>query len=130
MNVPEWVSAYASAWRTKDAAAAARLFTEAGVYHDDPFGEPNRGTEAIRAYWKTACATQDEVHTRFGTPIVTADRSRAAVEFWVTNQESGQPSTLVGILFLRFAVDGRCEELREVWFAKDGHREPPASWGR
>lgn len=130
MDVAQWVDAYARAWRDRDPDAAAGLFTADGVYHDDPFGAPNQGREAIRAYWERACETQAEVTTRFGTPTVSADGRRAAVEFWVTNLEQDQPSTLVGILFLRFAPDGRCEELREVWFARAGHHEPGPNWGR
>ena len=38
--------------------------------------------------------------------------------------------TLPGILMLRFAADGRCEELREVWHMQPGTRQPPPGWGR
>lgn len=130
MNVQEWIDAYAAAWRTRDPDAAAALFTEDGAYHDDPFGEPHRGHDGVRAYWEQTCATQDQVTTRFGTPVVEGGGGRAAVEFWVTNLADGEPSTLVGILLLRFAPDGRCQQLREVWFARAGHHEPPTSWGR
>jgi ketosteroid isomerase-like protein len=130
MNVQEWVDAYAAAWRTRDPDAAAALFADDGAYHDDPFGEPHRGHDGIRGYWAQTCEFQAEVTTRFGTPVVEGGGRRAAVEFWVTNLAQGQPSTLVGILLLQFAPDGRCQQLREVWFARPGHQEPPPSWGR
>ena len=37
--------------------------------------------------------------------------------------------TLIGILFLRFAEDGRCEELRETWLFEPGDRAPHEGWG-
>ncbi len=37
--------------------------------------------------------------------------------------------TLPGCLVLRFADDGRCEELREYWHVESGRRHPPAGWG-
>ena len=129
MSVEEWITAYADAWLTLDADAAAALFTEDGVYQDTPFGPPHVGHDGIRAYWRATTASQDAVRTRFGTPIVSADARRAAVEWWVTNLNDGAPRTLVGILFLRFATDGRCESLREAYSFTEGHHEPHAGWG-
>lgn len=129
MGVQEWIDAYAAAWRTKDPDAAAALFTEHGRYQDDPFGKAHVGHTAIRAYWADACSTQDAVLTRFGHPIVETGDGRAAVEFWVTNLDRGKESTLTGILYLHFSVDGLCEELRETWIFAAGHLEPSANWG-
>ena len=41
----------------------------------------------------------------------------------------GAEVTLIGILFLRFADDGRCEELRETWFFEPGDYAPHDGWG-
>jgi ketosteroid isomerase-like protein len=127
MTVEEWIEAYGRAWREKDADAAAALFTETAVYRSHPLREPHVGTDAIRAYSSRATADQEAIELRFGTPIVAGDR--AAVEWWAQMRVDGDDVTLPGILYLRFAPDGRCEELREAWHLEDGRHPPPPGWG-
>jgi ketosteroid isomerase-like protein len=129
-QVEDWIGAYRDAWERRDAAAAASLFTEDALYRDNPFGEPHRGVDGVRAYWTGVTASQDDVAVRFGEPVVAADGRRAAAEFWVTMRNGGAEVTLTGILMLRFAADGRCEELREAWHFEQGRHEPPSGWGR
>lgn len=129
MTVQEWIDGYFRAWRDRDADAAAALFTDDAAYTDQPFGEAYRGPDGVRAYWQGVTATQAEVSTRSGIPIVAADGSKAAVEFWVTMLNGGAEVTLAGILFLRFGANGLCEELREAWHFAEGHLAPSASWG-
>jgi hypothetical protein len=64
-----------------------------------------------------------------GHPIVSPDNRRAAVEFWVRMLNSGQEVSVIGILFLLFADDGRCDELRETWHFEMGDHAPPEGWG-
>jgi nuclear transport factor 2 (NTF2) superfamily protein len=129
MTVQEWVDAYAQAWRDRDADAAAMLFTDDSLYREHPLQEPHRGTEGVRSYWADATSTQDRVDVRMGRPIESADGQRAAVEFWVRMLNDGAEVTLVGILVLRFADDGRCAELREAWFFQPGDHAPHDGWG-
>ena len=127
MTREEWIEAYGRAWKAREPDAAA-LFTEDAVYRAHPFREPHRGTEGIRAYWAQATATQADVRVRFGVPIVSGER--VAVEWWTTMRAEGEEVTIPGCLLLRFARDGRCEELREYWHVEPGRHEPPAGWGR
>ena len=127
MRVTDWIEAYGDAWRSRDADAAAALFTDDAVYRSHPLQEPHRGTDAIRAYWSGATGRQADLDLRFGTPIVAGER--AAVEWWAQMSSDGEEVTLPGILYLRFAPDGRCEELREAWHAEAGRQDPPAGWG-
>ena len=53
----------------------------------------------------------------------------AAVEFWVRMRNAGAEVTLIGILFLHFAEDGRCDDLRETYFVESGDHAPHAGWG-
>jgi ketosteroid isomerase-like protein len=129
MTVQRWVDAYAAAWRERDPDAAAALFTEDSLYWDHPLREPNRGADGVRAYWANATSTQDRVDVRMGQPVESEDSSRAAVEFWVRMLNGGAEVTLVGILFLRFAEDGRCSELRETWLVEAGDFPPHDGWG-
>ena len=129
MTVQEWSDAYAQAWRDRDPEAAAALFTEDCLYRDHPLQEGHRGTEGVRSYWATATSTQDRVDVRMGRPVESADGRRAAIEFWVRMLNGGVEVTLIGILFLRFAEDGRCEELRETWLFEPGDFAPHEGWG-
>ena len=129
MSVQEWVDAYAEAWRGRDADAAADLFTDDCSYRERPLEEAHRGSAGVRSYWESVTATQDRVDVRMGSPVVSADGRRAAVEFWVRMLNGGDQVTLIGILFLRFAEDGRCEDLREAWFFEPGDHAPHSGWG-
>jgi hypothetical protein len=129
MTVDEWVDAYAAAWRNRDPDAAAALFTEGSSYRSHPLEEAHRGNEGVRSYWETVTATQDGVDVRMGAPVESADGRRAAVEFWVRMRNGGVPVTLIGILFLRFAEDGRCEDLRDTWFFESDDHAPHDGWG-
>ena len=129
MTVQEWVDAYADAWHDRDAEAAAALFTEDSVYHSHPLQEPHRGADGVRDYWANVTSRQDRVDVRMGRPVESQDGRRAAVEFWVRMLSSGDEVTLIGILFLRFAEDGRCTELRETWHFEPGDYPPHQGWG-
>jgi nuclear transport factor 2 (NTF2) superfamily protein len=127
MDVRTWIKTYAEAWRERDAHAAAALFTEDAVYRSSVFSQPHVGTDRIREYWEGATATQTEHDLRMGAPIVEGDR--VAVEWWMVMRDDGEWVTLPGCLLLRFAADGRCEELREYWHVEPGRHEPPSGWG-
>ena len=129
MTVQGWVDAYAQAWRDRDADAAAALFTENSIYRDHPLQEGRHGAAGVHAYWVDVTASQDRVDVRMGRPIASADARRAAVEFWVRMLNGGAEVTLVGILFLRFSKDGRCEDLRETWIFEAGDHPPHEGWG-
>ena len=129
MTIQQWVDAYGQAWRERDADAAAKLFTDDCTYRDHPLEEAHRGTDGVRSYWASATSTQDRVDVRMGRPLESGDGRRGAVEFWVRMLNGGAEVTLVGILFLRFANDGRCEELRETWLFEQGDHAPHVGWG-
>jgi hypothetical protein len=72
-------------------------------------------------------SNQDSLELRFGTRVV--EGNRVAVEWWAIVKEDGKDMTYPGILMLRFAPDGRCEELRECWHEHDGRIQPHGGWG-
>ena len=128
MTAQEWIDAYGEAWRTADADAATALFTEDGVYCSYLLEEPAVGHAGVHEYWTNVCSTQSEVDVQLGAPIESG--SKAVVEFWTRMKNSGEPVTVLGCMLLRFAGDGRCEELREYWHFVPGTHAPPALWGR
>ena len=129
MTVQEWVDGYGRAWTDRDPDAAAALFTEDATYRDHPTAEAHQGPDGVRAYWANITSTQEDPDVRMGAPIVSGDGTRAAVEFWARFRNSGEPVSVIGILFLRFAEDGLCKELRETWNFELGDFAPPADWG-
>lgn len=129
MTVQQWIDAYAQAWRDRDAEAAAGLFTDDAVYREHPLQDAYLGAEGVRSYWANVTSTQDRVEVMMGRPVESADGRRAAAEFWVRMLSRGAEVTLIGILFLRFAADGRCEELRETWIFEQGDHAPHEGWG-
>ena len=128
MELPDWIAAYGRAWETRDPDAAAALFTEDASYRSSPFREPpNRGQEGVRAYWERATSSQGDVEVAMGEPLV--DGNVAAVEWWTRMRSDGEEITLTGCLLLRFAPDGRCEDLREYWNVESGQLPPHEGWG-
>jgi hypothetical protein len=127
MKLADWIEGYRRAWVERDPQAAAALFTEGASYRSSPFVEPNFGQEGVVAYWTQATSTQADVEVEMGEPLV--DGNHAAVEWWTRMRAGGDEITLVGCLLLRFAPDGRCEDLREYWNYESGRLPPHEGWG-
>ena len=128
MRVDDWAQRYAQAWEEADDVAAGALFTEDATYRSDPFSEPHRGRDAIRAYWREVTASQSDVVVSVGEPVVAG--SRAVVEWWTQMNSDGTPVTLPGALILDFDESGRCQALREYFNLEVGTRlPPPGGWG-
>lgn len=123
----DWLDRYRQAWIDRDPDAVAPLFTEDAVYREQPYEEPYRGRAAIREYWATVTATQEDVELVYGTPVSAG--SKTAVEWWVTMRNGGADVTLAGEFMLDFTDDGLCRELREYWHFGEGRIAPPAGWG-
>lgn len=126
--IRKWVNEYFRCWRAKDADAVADLFTEDALYRASPFREPYLGKAAIMDCWKRATAPQIGISIETGVPV--CDGNRASVEWWATWTSDENPVTLPGCLMLRFAEDGRCEELREYWQSEKTTKKRPTGWGR
>jgi uncharacterized protein (TIGR02246 family) len=128
VRVEEWARRYARAWEEADAEAAAALFTEDATYRSDPFGEPHRGREGVRAYWRDVTASQAKVVVDVGR--ILADGNRVLVEWWTQMDSDGTPVTLPGALILDFDEAGLCRALREYYNVEVGRRlSPPEGWG-
>lgn len=111
-------SRYAEAWERADKELITSLFTEDASYRSSPFREPLRGHAEIRDYCRRRAGAQRETAVRMGAPYVDGDR--IAVKWWTTMIDEGQELMLPGCLLLRFACDGRCQDLREYWNLEPG----------
>lgn len=123
----EWIEAYRLAWESRDADAAAALFTPDATYRSNIYEPAHEGQEGVAEYWTSVTASQRDVRVRMGRPF--ADGTRVAVEFWTVMDVSGDETTLAGCLLLDFDEDGLCSRLREYWNFTPGTHEPPFGWG-
>lgn len=116
-SVAEWLAAYAEAWETRDADAAAALFTEDATYQESPYDEPFDGRTGIHDYWSRVTADQRDVSV---TAEVITTFQRSAVAHWsarFTSASSGATINLDGVFLLEFDESGFCHSLREWWIA-------------
>ena len=126
VNVRDWLEAYKVAWETKDADAAAALFSHGASYREEPYADAFAGRQGVHDYWTRVTATQEDIDFRYGTPVVEGAR---AAEWWVTMRNGGADVTLAGEFLLVFDDDGLCRELREYWHFTPEQKTPPAGWG-
>ena len=122
-----WAEEYERAWRAADPEAAAALYAPAAHYRSEPFRDPHLGREGVLAYTPGAYAAEAGQDPRFGSPF--ASPAGAAVEWWATTLEEGQPSTLVGTSVLTFTPEGLVATARDYWFLEPGHHRPSEGWG-
>jgi SnoaL-like domain len=123
-----WAEGYEAAWRAGDPEAAAALYAPDAHYRSEPFRAPHLGREGVLTYTRDAYATEADQDPRFGAPF--ASGASAAVEWWTTTLEEGQPATLIGTSFLTFTPDGLVATGRDYWFLEPGFHPPHDEWGR
>ncbi|WP_199242981.1 nuclear transport factor 2 family protein [Vitiosangium sp. GDMCC 1.1324] len=134
-DVVRWIEAYGKAWETKDADAAARLFTDDAIYEATPSVNDQTfvGRSAIHTYWENITAGQSDVTVKHGEPLVEGDR--AVVELWVTmrvpalNPDGDHWVTLIETNVLYFDGQDLVSRNVEYWNLLMGKASPPAGWG-
>lgn len=117
-RLEQWLSDYKTAWESRDADLAARLFTSDASYREQPFEAPELGDDGIRKYWSQATADQRDIRFRFS---ILAEDGRMGIAHWraeFTRVSSGVLVELDGVFLLEFADDGRCRDLKEWWHVK------------
>ncbi|HEV8652012.1 MAG TPA: nuclear transport factor 2 family protein [Actinomycetes bacterium] len=114
-QVAAWLDAYVQAWRTYDPKAIGELFSEDAVYAYEPWGEPERGREAIVAAW---LEERDEPGTYKGSyePLaVDGDLAVATGRSRYFEPDGTLQREYHNVFALRFDGEGRCREFRE-WY--------------
>jgi SnoaL-like domain len=97
-------------------------------YRSEAFRDPHLDRDGVLAYTRGAYAAEASQDPRFGTPV--AAGSAAAVEWWTTTLEQGEPATLIGTSVLTFTPDGLVATGRDYWFLEPGTHRPFDGWGR
>lgn len=114
--IMRWLNSYGAAWESRDADAAAALFSEGASYQETPYAEPFIGRDAIRDYWAGVTAAQSDI--RFEAEILSVS-GNTAVARWSSAFEAGEaPVELNGVFVLEFDGEGTVSSLREWWHAR------------
>ena len=109
----EWLEAYGIAWQTFDGDAWVGLFTEDAEYHEDPFGTPLVGHNALRAYLLEAAASETDVEFTVERHWASGDTLLAAWHAGFVRKPGGQHARLAGFLTAEIASEGRASRFRE-----------------
>ncbi|HET9436454.1 MAG TPA: nuclear transport factor 2 family protein [Candidatus Limnocylindrales bacterium] len=110
----ELLADFARAYDTFDGDLVVSLFTPDAEYHEDPFGSPMVGHNAIRAYWLAAAEEQDQVEFTIERHLVSADTVVAIWHLSYVAREDGGRRRASGVLVLDMR-DGKIGRLREWW---------------
>lgn len=121
-----WSETWRHAWEGVDTEAIVALYATDALLSTEPFREPYRGREGVRAYVSRVFGEEEDPRVQVGEPIVDGDR--AAVPWWATLREEGADITLAGTSMLRFDPDGLVLEQWDAWNLVRERREPPGDW--
>jgi ketosteroid isomerase-like protein len=109
----QWLEAYGTAWQTFDGDGWVACFTDDAEYHEDPFGAPLVGHNALRAYLLEAAASERDVEFTVEQHWVSGTTLLAAWHATFVGLPSGQHTRLAGFLTGEVASDGRVSRFRE-----------------
>jgi ketosteroid isomerase-like protein len=107
------LAAYAAAWEAFDGDAWVAIFSDEAEYHEDPFGEPLVGHNALRAYLLDASASQRDVEFTVERHWVSGDTVLAVWHATFTRRATGRLVRLAGFMTAEVAPDRRIVRLRE-----------------
>ena len=115
----DWLRAYQSAWESRDAAAAAQLFTDDARYHWTPLVPPQQGPAEIAAVWAAAVAGQRDIRFTFDVFGVSGATGMATWRADFTRLPDQFRVRIEGVLSAEFAAPGKCRVFREWWHSAE-----------
>lgn len=119
-----WATAWKAGWEALDPEPIMALYAPDAVHRTEPFREPSRGSDAIRAYVERVLAEEEEPRVWMSEPIVDGDR--AAIAWWAALREEGADTTLAGVSLMRFDADGLVVEQWDAWNQRGERRDAPS----
>lgn len=120
-----WSAAWKQGWEALDPEPIIACYAGDAVLSTEPFRQPYRGVDGVRAYVTRVLAEEDDPRVWMADPIVAGDR--AAISWWASLREAGTDVTLAGTSVLRFDDDGLVVEQWDAWNQHAQRRNPP-SW--
>lgn len=114
MDAQKWLEDYGRAWETRDPDRAAGLFTRDVHYYENPFEEAIVGRDAIRAYWKNATDSQEDIHFTVKDSFTVGHELVAQWVCTYRHKTSGERRELAGILLADFYGE-EVRTFREYW---------------
>jgi hypothetical protein len=115
----QWLRAYQSAWEGRNAAAAARLFTEDARYYWTPLVPPQQGPGEIAAAWEAAVSEQRDIRFSFDVFGVSGATGMARWRADFTRLPNRYKVRIEGVLAAEFASGGQCRVFREWWHSEE-----------
>ena len=122
-----WADTWRRCWEALEREPIVALYAETITYSSEPFREPYRGRDGVRAYLDSSFGDESDVRAWFGEPVVDGDR--ASVSWWATLLKGGEEVTLAGTSVLRFDAEGLAIDQWDSWNQVAGRVEPPEGWG-
>ena len=113
------LDAYKRAWERRDPELAVSLFSEDAEYREDPFEEPLRGANAIRAYWNEAAASQVNVEFDAERVWVVGRTVLASWHAAYTRRTTAERVRLRGFMTLELDAAGKVFRFREWWHRRE-----------
>jgi ketosteroid isomerase-like protein len=115
----QWLRGYQSAWEGRDAAAAARLFSDDARYHWTPLVPPQQGPSEIAAVWEAAVSQQRDIRFTFAVFGVSGPAGMATWRADFTRLPDQFQVRIEGVLSAEFASAGKCRVFREWWHSAE-----------
>jgi ketosteroid isomerase-like protein len=115
----QWLRAYQAAWEGRDAAAAARLFTDDARYYWTPLVPPQKGPAEIAAAWDSAVSKQRDIRFTFEVFAVSGPTGFATWRADFVRQPDQSRVQIEGVLSAEFGAAGRCRVFREWWHSSE-----------
>jgi ketosteroid isomerase-like protein len=118
-RVRAWLDMYAQAWQSRDAALAARLFTENARYQEDPFAAPMYGQAAIYNYWSEQTSNQGDI--RFSYTPLALTQGHVIVRWQASFRRisTGMLCELDGVALIELNDDMLCTTFHEWWHRRE-----------
>ncbi|MDO8483669.1 MAG: nuclear transport factor 2 family protein [Candidatus Limnocylindrales bacterium] len=107
------LAAYRRAWENLDGDAWVAIFSDDAEYHEDPFGVPLVGHNALRAYLLDVSASQRDVEFTVERHWVSGTTVLAAWRAAFTRRATGRFVRMAGFMTAEVAPDGRIARFRE-----------------
>jgi ketosteroid isomerase-like protein len=116
----DFLEAYGRAWADFDGDGWVALFSEDAEYHEDPFGTPLVGHNALRAYLLDASASQRDVEFTVERHWVSGETVLAAWHVSFVRRASGDTGRKAGFLTAEVGSNGLISRFREWWMVPPG----------